>query len=123
MNMGRVLVVEDEAITAMAIEVELQNAGYVVCGRVASGEDVASAIARGEPDIVIMDIRLSGAMDGIEAAAAIRCLSELPLIFMTGYDNDSMRDRAMALHPLGYLVKPVDFGDLIRAVAEGLAQR
>ncbi len=108
MNKPRgILIVEDEVIIAMCLEMELKRAGYNVFQRVATGEEAVN-IAQGEfLDTILMDIRLAGAIDGIEAAQQIREYASTPIIFMTGYPDKAIEERAKRLHPLGYLVKPV----------------
>jgi two-component system, response regulator PdtaR len=107
-NGKRILIVEDEAISAMALEKLLQNLGCVVVGIVATGEN-AVAIAKAEkPDIIAMDIRLAGKMDGVDAATLITSELGIPIIFMTGYDDGAIKARAISLKPLGYVVKPLD---------------
>jgi two-component system, response regulator PdtaR len=112
----RVLLAEDEAITALSIRAELERTGHEVCAYISAGEDVADAFDRSAPDIVLMDIGLAGSMDGIEAAARIRERSDVPLIFMTGYGDGPMRERARALLPREYLIKPIRMGELIRTI-------
>ena len=101
------LVVEDEAMTAWLLSQSLQHMGYTVCGPVATGEAAVQAAADEQPDVVLMDIRLAGPMDGIEAAERIAAQREVSIIFMTGYSDQETKSRALALHPAAYLVKPV----------------
>lgn len=108
------LIVEDEVLIAMGIEMELINAGFKVCGRVTSGEAAIRAVAELKPDLVLMDIRLSGQLDGIEAAECISADSSAEVIFMSGYQNDEILERAMRLHPRGFLIKPFSLASLRR---------
>jgi CheY-like chemotaxis protein len=102
-----ILIVEDEAIIALGIQMELELAGYGNCQIVATGEDAIACVAQNPPDLVLMDHRLAGRMDGIEAARAILAMHPLPIIFMTGYAADDIMQRAQLLNPHGYLVKPI----------------
>lgn len=102
-----ILIVEDEAIIALGIQMELEMAGYGNCQIVATGEDAIACVAQNPPDLVLMDNRLAGEMDGIQAARVILAAHPLPLIFMTGYAADDMMQQAQSLNPYGYLVKPI----------------
>ena len=112
----RILIVEDEAISALALESLLTGLGCRVIKIVATGEDAISIARVERPDIVAMDIRLAGQMDGIDAAATIIAELNTPIVFMTGYDDGAIRARAMMLKPLGYVVKPVDLHEMRVAI-------
>ena len=89
-----ILVVEDERITAEDIKGGLQNAGYTVPAIVDSGEDAIKKTEEFKPDLVIMDIKLKGEMDGIEAAGQIRRLYDIPVIYLTAYSDNNTFQRA-----------------------------
>ncbi len=108
----RILIVEDEAIIAMGIQMELEQAGYQVCQIVSSGEAAVAYAAQECPGLVLMDTRLAGEMDGVEAARLILDMQPVPIIFMTGYAVQDIQARAQELRPLGYLIKPVRIFDL-----------
>ena len=112
-----VLVVEDEVIIAMCLELELQRAGYAVCQSVESGEDAIRAAAEHHPDVILMDIRLAGELDGIETAQQIQTSADIPIIFMTGYPDNDVKTRANELHPLGFFIKPVGMQDIQAAIS------
>ncbi len=103
----KILLVEDEFLIAMTLENELTGAGYKVIASVTSGEKAVEIAKQQKPDIVLMDIRLAGKIDGMEAAEQIQSFSSNPIIFMTGYSNPEMMNKAKSLNPLAYLVKPV----------------
>lgn len=112
----KILIVEDEAISAMLLARTLSDIGYSVDKVVATGEAAIESAKLGHPDIIAMDIRLAGKLDGIEAASTITSELSIPIVFMTGYDDRLTRDRAMSLKPLGYMIKPLDlekFKDLL----------
>jgi len=122
--MGRklkVLIVEDEALTAMSMRFELERTGHEVCAAVATGERAEAAFDATPPDLVLMDINLAGEIDGIETAARLRKRSAVPLIFISGYDDSRMVERAQAFAPLRYFTKPVSLEALVRAIDELLA--
>jgi CheY-like chemotaxis protein len=118
MSEPAVLLVEDEAIIALDLRRKLQKAGYRVIGTASAGEEAAAIALRDRPDVVLMDNRLAGAVDGIEAALRIRAKSDVPIIFMTGYlQDDAFRKRVRPVRPIACLDKPVNFEELLKALA------
>ncbi len=111
-----VLVVEDEAIVSIDLRYKLESLGYRVSAEVRSGEEAVAAASRLRPDVVLMDIGLSGDMDGIDAAAQIRVQSEVPVVFITAHADEATLERAKLTEPHGYLLKPVDSRALQSAV-------
>jgi DNA-binding NarL/FixJ family response regulator len=103
-----VLIVEDEALVALDLERSLAARGYVVCAVASSGEAALAAVRADPPDVVLMDIRLPGAMDGTEAAAAIWEQCGVPAVFVTAYDDEQTLARVTASAAYGYLLKPFD---------------
>ena len=95
-------------VSAFALEKLLSTMGFVVVGIVATGEAAIARAKADRPDIVAMDIRLASTMDGIDAASVIIADNEIPVVFMTGYDDSATRLRAIRLTPLGYMVKPIN---------------
>lgn len=116
MNSTRILVVEDEAIVAMDLRYRLEALGYSVPALSDSGEEAADLAAELSPDLVLMDIRLNGAPDGIEAYARIRERLDVPVVYLTAYADDSTIQRAKITEPFGYLLKPVENHELQTAV-------
>ncbi len=108
----RILLVEDEVVVSMCIEMELTRAGYTVCQQVITGEEAIKSVERENPDLILMDIRLAGDIDGIEAVQLIRKFSDIPIIFMTGFTDHDLEMRAKRLKPLGYFLKPVRLREL-----------
>jgi len=119
----RILVVEDERVVARDIEKRLKKLGYVVPASVASGEAAVEKVAELQPDLVLMDIRLKGRMDGIEAAEQIRDDFDTPVIYLTAYVDDATLQRAKVTEPFGYIVKPFDERDLQVAIEVALRRR
>ncbi|KUM02363.1 EAL domain-containing protein [Chromobacterium subtsugae] len=103
----RILIVEDERIIAMDLQLQLQALGYAVCAVVASGPQAIDKALELRPDLVLMDIHLEGAMDGVEAAREIHQRLRIPIIFLSAYAEDATLQRAESALPYGYLVKPV----------------
>ena len=112
----RVLVVEDQALIALALAADLTEMGCDVVGRAVSGEAAVELAWRLVPDTVIMDVNLTGAMDGIDAAARIREARAPRLIFVTAYTDGPDRRRMEALGPVAILTKPYHPSELNLAV-------
>lgn len=116
MKSARVLIVEDEAIVAMDIADRLAAMGYELAGRAASGSLALELAGSVKPDLVLMDIRLQGSMDGVAAAEEIRRHLRVPVIFLTAYSEEATLSRAKRAEPFGYLLKPFDDRELRSAI-------
>jgi len=101
-----VLIVEDEGLIALDMKNKLEQAGYSVCGIADCAEEAIASVERFLPSLVMMDIRLRGAKDGIETAAEIRERFHVPVIFVTAHADYATLDRARITEPFGYIVKP-----------------
>ncbi|MGO9121357.1 MAG: sigma 54-interacting transcriptional regulator [Desulfomonilaceae bacterium] len=112
MPASRVLVVEDERLVANALARNLEALGYEVVSNVASGEEALAKADETRPDLVLMDIRLEGDMDGIEAAGLITSRFDIPVIFVTAYADRNVLAKAKMAEPYGYLIKPVSKREL-----------
>jgi len=106
MTRPRILVVEDEAIVALDIRDQLARLGYVAVGHAIRGDQAVALAESLHPDLVLMDIQLSGPMDGIDAAQAIRTRLGIPVVFLTAFSEDETLERAKLVEPAGYVVKP-----------------
>lgn len=102
----RVLIVEDEAITALDLSAELRGLGYAVCGVVDTEAEAIEAAVRERPAVVLMDVRLADGGDGIEAARRIGALQEAAIVFLTAQSDEATLVRALEVSPFGYLIKP-----------------
>ena len=111
-----VLVVEDESIVALDIQNMLGSLGYEVPVVVSSGEAAIEKAAETHPDLVLMDIRLKGDMDGIEAAEQIRGRFNIPVVYLTAYADDETLQRAKITEPYGYILKPFGERELHTAI-------
>jgi PAS domain S-box-containing protein len=116
MNIANILVVEDEAIVAANIEMRLQSLGYCVPAVVDSCADAITAIDSVHPDLVLMDIRIAGPIDGVATAGIIRSRYEIPVIYLTAYTDDETLQRARQTEPYGYIHKPFEVGELRTAI-------
>lgn len=109
-----ILVCEDEAIIALALRQALEYMGHRVCGVAATADDGVALACIHRPDMVMMDIMLRGARDGIDAAREILDLTGCRCLFMTAVDGPMVRERAAAVRPLGFLRKPYRAEELRR---------
>jgi CRP-like cAMP-binding protein/ActR/RegA family two-component response regulator len=116
----KVLVVEDEGITALDIKQSLQHLGYEVLGTCDTGESAVEQALQLKPDVVLMDIMLKGQMDGITAAAKIRSVREVPVVFLTAFADEGTLSRAKHVDPYGYVLKPFEEAELRTAIDLGL---
>jgi DNA-binding NtrC family response regulator len=112
----RILIVEDEFAVAMELQDRLERLGYTVVGHELSGDDAIARATATRPDLVLMDVRLDGRMDGIEAARAIRAIHPVPVVFVTAYSDDETVQRAAETAPFGYVVKPIEERELYAAL-------
>jgi PAS domain S-box-containing protein len=101
-----ILVVEDEQIVALELKDRLTRMGHSVVGIVTSGEEAIEESRRLRPDLIVMDIRLQGELDGIDAATAIRKELDTAIVYLTAYADETTLQRAKITQPYGYVLKP-----------------
>ena len=94
---ARILVVEDDQIIQLDLRRHLKQLEYVVVGAASSGEEAITKATQLQPDLVLMDIRLQGAMDGIEAARQIRSYCDVPIIYLTAQSGDELAQNGKEL--------------------------
>lgn len=111
MEKARILIVEDEPLIALDLKEKLIDLGYLVSSSVSTGENAIQKAEIDQPNIVLMDIRLKGEMDGIEAAEIIRTRYNIPVVFLTAHAEEYL-EKAKLTHPYGYLIKPEKERDL-----------
>jgi CheY-like chemotaxis protein len=111
MSQIKVMIVEDELITAEAIAILLKKLNYNPIAIVSSGEEAISKIKNLNLDLILMDIILAGSMDGIETAKIINANYNIPIIFITAYGDKKTLNRAKLSEPYGYIVKPITSED------------
>lgn len=112
MKNGRILIVEDEPIVALDLKQELEELRYDVVGVAESAEEALAAAEIFQPDLALLDIRIVGAMDGIQTAKMLRKWYGVPGIFLTSYSDEATIARAALELPYGYLTKPFQSGEL-----------
>lgn len=113
----RVLIVEDQLIVTRDLRNRLNDLGYIPVAETAFAEESITLAERLQPDLILMDIRLAGEMDGVEAASIIGERFHLPVVFLTAHAEDATLDRAKQAEPYGYIVKPFEDREL-RTVIE-----
>ena len=113
----QILIVEDERLVGFDLRRRLGRMGYTVVGIITSGEEAIEHAHRLRPDLVLMDVRLRGCMDGIEAAQHIWVQCQIPVVFMSGYTTVETLERVWRTVPSGYLSKPF-FEDQLRTALE-----
>ena len=116
MEKQTILIVEDEAITALDVQNNLRSFGFDVIGIVSTGEAAIEKAESCRPDIILMDIVLSGKMDGIAASMAIKERFDIPVIYMTGNADILTVNRARETAPYGYIVKPINRQNLYSTI-------
>ncbi|MCK6582465.1 MAG: response regulator, partial [Anaerolineales bacterium] len=109
---NRIMLVEDEIIIALDIQHRLRNLGYQVVGHSVNGGEAVQHAKDLSPELILMDIKISGEMDGIEAAAHIRAFSDIPIIYLTAFADSRTLERARVTGASGYLIKPFNDNEL-----------
>jgi len=113
MSQKKILIVEDEAVTAMELEETLKKRGFEVVGTATNGNDALRIAKERWPDLILMDIRIQGPIDGIETADQINIFYDIPVIFLTAYSDDLTVSRAIKTKSYSFLLKPFNEKELI----------
>lgn len=121
MSKLRILIVEDEAVTAADLHDELIMHGFEVAAIADNAEEALRLAEEGKPDMVLMDIKIAGFIDGILAASGMRGM-QIPVIFLTSHYDEATLSRAKRVSPVGYLTKPFEPHQLAVAIEIGLAR-
>jgi len=117
-----VLIVEDESVVALDLKLQLTKLGYGVAGIAGSGDEAIRLAGSSHPGIILMDVRLHGETDGIQAAESIRRQHDIPIIFLTSHSDDETVRRAALTAPYGYLTKPFQIKELRAGIEVALAK-
>ncbi len=119
--MTKILIVEDERVTAWNLQESLEALGYHIAGSTGSGEEAIALAVATRPNLVIMGICLEdAAVDGIIAAGRIRQELGIPIVYLTAHADENTLNRALATQPLGYLIKPFDTIELRTTIEAAL---
>jgi len=116
-NPFRVLIVEDERLTAKSLQFFIEDLGAEVLEPVIKGEEAVKIALLENPDFILMDIRLAGRLDGIEAAQQIHDKKNIPIAFMTGYATETIQEGTQKIHPVAFLEKPVNLESVREIIA------
>jgi PAS domain S-box-containing protein len=120
MKRRRIMIVEDETILSEYLRDLLTRCGYAVTSIVPFGEKAAEKALQDRPDLILMDIKLRGEMDGIDAAGEIRQQLNVPIVFLTAYADETTLQRVKVTDAFGYVQKPFKEGNLRSAIEVGL---
>lgn len=123
MAKANILIVEDKFIVAEDIATSLRKLGYEVAGVVSVGEEVIGKVRELQPDLVLMDIRLKGKLDGIEVAQLLQDEFGLPVIYLTAHSDSETLERAGRTEPYGYILKPFEERQLYSVIELALNRR
>ena len=118
---GRILIVEDDYMVALSNEWALTDAGFEIVATVATGEDALIAATQAQPDLVLMDIRLAGRMDGVDAALALHAQG-IPCLFASANSDPGTVARGAAAEPLDWIRKPFTDVALVTAVRKAMGR-
>ena len=116
MSNKRILIVEDEALTVLALKRDLADLGYQVVGDANNAADALDLAEGNRADLVLMDIQLNGGISGIAASAAIRGHLDVPVVFLTAHGSAETVERAVGSGAFGYLLKPYTTPELKAAI-------
>jgi len=123
MEPPKIIIVEDESIIALDIQCTLENSGYSVPAVVSSGEESVEKASEIRPDLVLMDIKLSGKMDGINAAKEIYSRFRIPVVYLTAYSDEKIMEAIQEINFFGYVSKPFDERLLQCAIKKALSEK
>ena len=112
----KILIVEDENIIALDIRNILQSLGFIIAGVTASGEESIEIASSNLPDLVLMDIKLKGKMDGISAAKQIYQRFHIPVIYLTALGDENTLKRLSGMQPFGFIGKPFEENELMETI-------
>lgn len=115
-----VLLVEDEMVVGLEIQKTLERLGYNVPDSFTRAENAIDFLQSREVDLVLMDVKLEGKLDGIEATKLIHDTSEVPVVFITSFSNESVLKRIRGTEASGYVLKPIHTGDLDNVISHTL---
>ena len=112
----RILIVEDEAIVAKSLMICLRLSGYDVLEAVSTGEAALNSAKANDPDLIVMDVRLRGPLNGYEIMTRIRSHSQIPVVYMTAGEAEEIDQEAVNTKPYDYILKPFDHSVLLEKI-------
>jgi CheY-like chemotaxis protein len=117
----KILIVEDEIIIALSLGELLEHWAYELCEPATSGKEAVGKAESEQPDVILMDVNIKGEIDGIQAAREITSRFNIPIIFMSGYPESEIREKARINSAVEYLSKPLDY-DKLRKTLQSLTR-
>lgn len=120
MDKARILIVEDSFIVAYHLQTTLESEGYTVLNRCDSAEEALQFVQNNRPDLVLMDIMLSGQVDGIEAASVLKSRYNIPVVYITALSDKNTISRAKVTEPYGFLTKPFEDREIFTVIEMAL---
>jgi CheY-like chemotaxis protein len=118
---ARIMIVEDEALVALVLEERLADLGHIVCGTAVSAEEAVAMAERERPEVILMDVNLKGARDGIHAASEIAARQRVAVIYQTAFTDAPTRARMLATEPVAIVTKPYSDAALREALRRATA--
>ncbi len=109
----KILILEDEIITALFLKKEFERRGYSVLPVISKGEDLFETVKNNMPDYIVCDIELAGELNGIEAVRHMKKDFDIPVVFLSGHMDMDIKKVAESLNPLGFIVKPFNFSQIL----------
>jgi len=122
MNYPSILIVEDDGLIALNLLQLLQKSGYNVMDPVCSGEEAIESVREFIPDLILMDIRLGGNIDGIETSYKIRQDFDIPVIFLSALSEKDRLERAKEINTSVFFSKPFSENELLSAIKKAMSR-
>jgi len=116
----KVLVVEDEILVGVMLARKLESFGYTVGEVIINGEEAVEVAGRERPDVILMDIALSGNLNGLEAARKIRDFYGIPIVIFTGYDTEKLSREVKDIEPVAVVSKLDNIEEVLRAIKKAV---
>lgn len=123
MDRIKVVIVEDEPLVAFDLKKQLEKTGMVVSDIFESGEEVLASLKQSVPDIILMDVRLYGSLDGIDTSHEINKHYDVPILFLTANTDSGTFNRAKLTFPHAFLSKPFRIHDVLHAIELAMEMR
>jgi YesN/AraC family two-component response regulator len=117
----QILIVEDERLVVQHISQLLQDEGYRISAIASDGKTAIQKVVELQPDLILLDIRIKGEIDGIEVAAHVQSLYDIPILYLTAFSDRETIERAKITNPMGYVLKPFRREQLLSSIAIALA--
>jgi CheY-like chemotaxis protein len=118
--MANIMIVDDEVVVLTQLAECLEGMGHKIVGEATTGEEAVTLAQNSNPDLILMDIKMPGNFDGIEAAEKIKAEKDIPFIFLTAYAENEFIERAKKVGPFGYIIKPFQRDEIKATVAIAL---